>query len=64
MDKAFKYGQMEAYMKAIGKMECLMVEVGSFMPMETSMKANGKTIWHTVSESINTQMVRCMKENG
>jgi hypothetical protein len=64
MEKVVKYGQMEAYMKVIGKMDSQMVEVGSFTLMETSMKVTGKMIWHTVLENINTQMVRCMKENG
>ena len=64
MVKAVRYGQMEVFMKAIGKMDSQMAEVGSFMLMEIFMKVIGKMIWHTVSESIHTQMVQNMKENG
>ena len=59
-----KNGLTGPYMKDSGKMIRLTDRVSSFMVMETSMKASGKTIRHMVKEVISMRMGHPTLVNG
>ena len=64
MGKATKFGQMEAYMKVIGRTIKLMGEEDLFMPTETYMMDIGRMIKLTALDNILIQTVLSMKANG
>ena len=64
MAKENKYGRIIRYIKGIGLMIELMVEVDSFMPMGMSMKVNGRMIKHMAKEFTLKMMVPVILGSG
>lgn len=64
MEEVNKFGKTSPFMKVIGGITRPMEGDGSFIPMETFMRENGKMIKPMVRVSITTTMGRVIMVNG